>query len=36
MELIKSDLIKLGITHDTFTSEKSLVSSDIVNKAITA
>ena len=34
MELIKSDLKKLGISHDLFTSEKSLVNSDIVNKAI--
>ena len=34
MELIKSDLQKLGISHDSFISEKSIVDSNSVNKAI--
>ena len=34
MELIKSDLNKLGIKHDIFFSEKSLFKKDLVNKSI--
>ena len=34
MEMIKEDLKKLGISHDNFTSEKSIVKSDTVNTAI--
>ncbi len=34
MELIKSDLKKLGIEHDHFFSEKEMVRKDLVNKAI--
>ena len=34
MEMIKSDLKKLGISHDKFVSEKSLVDADTVKKAI--
>ena len=34
MELIKSDLFKLGISHNSFISEKSIVDSNTVTKAI--
>ena len=34
MGMIKSDLTKLGISHDSFVSEKSIVDSDGVTKAI--
>ena len=34
MEMIKSDLTKLGISHDSFVSEKSIVDSDGVTNAI--
>ena len=34
MDMIKSDLTKLGITHDSFVSEKSIVDSDGVINAI--
>ncbi len=34
MEMIKSDLNKLGISHDNFVSEKNIVKSNSVNKAI--
>ena len=34
MEMIKQDLKKLGIAHDNFTSEKSIVKSNTVNTAI--
>ncbi len=34
MEMIKQDLTKLGIAHDNFTSEKSIVKSNAVNTAI--
>ena len=34
MEMIKSDLKKLGISHDSFISEKSIVNSKTVIKAI--
>ncbi len=34
MEMIKSDLKKLGISHDSFISEKSIVESNTVEKAI--
>ena len=34
MDLIKSDLNKLGIKHDIFFSEKSLFKKDLVNKSI--
>ena len=34
MEMIKQDLKKLGIAHDNFTSEKSIVKSNAVNTAI--
>ena len=34
MSLIKSDLAALGISHDNFVSEKSLVSKNLVEKAI--
>ena len=34
MELIKSDLFKLGISHNSFISEKSIVDSKTVTKAI--
>ena len=34
MDMIKQDLKKLGIAHDNFTSEKSIVKSNTVNTAI--
>ena len=34
MKLIKSDLKKLGISHDNFFSETELVNKDLVNQAI--
>ena len=34
MNMIKADLAKLGITHDSFVSEKSIVSSNTVTNAI--
>ncbi len=34
MKLIKSDLEKLGIRHDSFISEKNIIRKDLVNKAI--
>ena len=34
MDMIKSDLKKLGIIHDNFVSEKSIVNSNIFKKAI--
>ena len=34
MSLIKSDLEKLGITHDNFFSETEIVKKDLVNKAV--
>ena len=34
MNLIKSDLKSLGISHDNFVSEKSLVEKNLVEKAI--
>ncbi len=34
MNMIKEDLKKLGITHDSFISEKSIVNADTVTKAI--
>ncbi len=34
MQLIKNDLEKLGISHDSFISEKSIVKKDTVNSAI--
>ncbi len=34
MEMIKSDLKKLGISHDSFISEKTIVNSNTVDKAV--
>ena len=34
MNLIKSDLTKLGVKHDIFFSEKNLIKKDLVNKSI--